>query len=137
MNNLSAIKQMAAENRIEYCHYTLARFIQQSIPQATELCLWLAVLVNIEINRGNVCLDIASLYKKSQELGWNQNSALQISLHLTTSPIIGAEADAPTAGCCSSKSSTSIAISHNEKYCRQPVGDGAQYATRSALPICS
>ncbi|MBC8212585.1 MAG: exodeoxyribonuclease V subunit alpha [Gammaproteobacteria bacterium] len=93
MNNLSAIKQMAAENRIEYCHYTLARFIQQSIPQATELCLWLAVLVNIEINRGNVCLDIASLYKKSQELGWNQNSALQISLHLTTSPIIGAEAD--------------------------------------------
>jgi len=93
MNNLAVIKKMAAENRIEYCHYTLARFINNSIPQASEFCLKLAVLVNIEINRGNVCLEVDAIQQKSHELGWSRLSSDEIEKQLAASPISGTEAD--------------------------------------------
>ena len=71
MNNLQKIKTLVTEKKLDYSHFTLARFINDNIPESTEFCLWLSVLVNEEIHRGNVCIEIQSIHKKSRELGWN------------------------------------------------------------------
>ena len=72
MNNLSSIKKLVSENRLDYSHYALARFIDDTIINSTELCLWLSVLVNIELSHGNVCLEISSVNRKCRELGWTE-----------------------------------------------------------------
>jgi len=90
MSKLAEIKKLAAENKLDYCHYTLARFIDDNIQHATEFCLWLSVLVNVEINRGNVCLDVSSIPQKSQELGWiNCPKISEILPRINSSPVVG------------------------------------------------
>ena len=73
MADLTFIQNLVTAKRLDYCHYTLARFIKESIPEASDECLWLCVLVNLEIDQGNVCLDLAALTEKSESLGWNKS----------------------------------------------------------------
>ncbi|MCK5662794.1 MAG: exodeoxyribonuclease V subunit alpha [Thiotrichaceae bacterium] len=90
MSKLAEIKKLACESKLDYCHYTLARFIDNNIQHATEFCLWLSVLVNVEINRGNVCLDVSSIPQKSQELGWtNCPKSSEILTNIKSSPVVG------------------------------------------------
>ena len=94
MDCLANIKQLVSENRLEYAHYTLARFIKMNISEATEFCLWLSVLVNSEINRGNVCLELAGIQHKSRELGWKHLPPVsELSARIQQSPVVGAEAE--------------------------------------------
>ena len=69
MNGLTEIKKAIQKNELEYSHFTLARFFLEQFPQASEFDLWLSVLVNLEISRGNVCLSIHSIFEKSRQLG--------------------------------------------------------------------
>lgn len=90
MSALSNIKNLVSENRLDYSHFTLARFINNSVADASEFCLWLSVLVNIEINRGNVCLDVSSIRRKSLELGWPDLPAdKEIAERIRSSRVVG------------------------------------------------
>jgi|SaaInlStandDraft_4_1057021.scaffolds.fasta_scaffold00072_34 exodeoxyribonuclease V alpha subunit len=90
MNKLLEINKAILENKLDYSHYTLARYINENIAEATEFCLWLSILVNVEINRGNVCLEISSIPHKIKELGWSgypeNNELLQ---QIESSPVVG------------------------------------------------
>ncbi len=89
MKTLQRIETTLRKNEIESGHMTLARFLQQQFPQAGELDLWLSVLVNMEISRGNVCLPMSDLVEKSVQAGWpdlpDQQSLLQ---QLQASPLL-------------------------------------------------
>ncbi|MCK4710394.1 MAG: exodeoxyribonuclease V subunit alpha, partial [Gammaproteobacteria bacterium] len=64
------------------------------IQDATEFCLWLSVLVNVEISRGNVCVDISSIQQKSLELGWNYCPTIgQLLEQINSSPVVGSGDD--------------------------------------------
>lgn len=90
MADLTNIKSAVNEKRLDYCHFTLARFINQTVEEATEFCLWLSILVNIEINSGNVCLEISAIRKKGLELGWPElPSANELWERIRLSPVVG------------------------------------------------
>ncbi|MCK5664883.1 MAG: exodeoxyribonuclease V subunit alpha, partial [Thiotrichaceae bacterium] len=94
MNKLLEIKKIILENKLDYSHYTLARYINENIQEASIFCLWLSVLVNVEINRGNVCLEILSIPHKSSDLGWSDypdNS--ELLQQIKSSPVVGKEDD--------------------------------------------
>ncbi len=94
MADLNIIRQHILNNGIDYCHFTLAQYINRSIPEASELCLWLAVLVNLEIDQANVCLDIESVSEKSAAWGWREIPGLeQLQNDIADCPVIGRPGD--------------------------------------------
>jgi len=94
MAELKNIQRVVLTNQLAYSHYTLARFIYEAIPEATELSLWFCVLVSLEIDKGNVCLEITDIHKLSEELGWQQLPPLQeIYPSLIDSAVIGSAFD--------------------------------------------
>ncbi len=94
MSKLTEIKKNISDNNLDYSHYTLAQFISNSNNDATEFCLWLCVLVSVEINRGNVCLDILSIPKLNKELSkLNYPAAKELKKKIEASPIVGKEGD--------------------------------------------
>lgn len=70
MNDLAAIKKLIDDNQLDYSLWALARFTRQVIPESTGFDLWLLVLVNLEISRGNACMKIDDIKEKSIQLGW-------------------------------------------------------------------
>lgn len=70
MKALDQFRQLVSDNKLDYSHYTLARFVLEVQPKASELDLWLLVLSNIEISQGNVCLDLSILKEKISQLDW-------------------------------------------------------------------
>lgn len=70
MADLHFIQAAAREKRIDYRHYTLARFINDTIAGASDFCCWLCVLVDMELSKGNVCLNVDIIKPRSLELGW-------------------------------------------------------------------
>ena len=94
MADLKIIRQHIHKNGIDYCHYTLAQFISRSFPDASELCLWIAVLVNLEIDKANVCLEINTIEQKSRAWGWYEiPSIAELERIIERSPVIGKPGD--------------------------------------------
>lgn len=92
MDKLKHITQAVKHNRLDYAQLTLARYLLELHPAATELCLHLAVLVNHEIQQGNVCLSIKDIAKRSEALllcPVTDIHSLQQSIQ--NSPIIGSQ----------------------------------------------
>ncbi len=90
MSELNTIRQHIIDNGIAYGHYTLAQFIKRKIPEANELSLWLAVLVNLEIDRANVCLDIAAIRHRSEAWGWPEIPGIdELQDLIASSPVFG------------------------------------------------
>ena len=92
MADIGTIKKLVDANHLDYSLYTLARFIQQAIPASTTFDLWLIILVNLEISRGNVCLDLEGLAEKNLQLGWNEFAGKQECLQRITSSAVVASA---------------------------------------------
>ena len=94
MADLNIIRKHVQQNGIDYCHYTLAQFINRSFPDASELCLWIAVLVNLEIDKANVCLEIKSIEQKSRTWGWQNIPPLaELEAIIQGCPLIGKPGD--------------------------------------------
>lgn len=94
MADLNIIRQHILNNGIDYCHYTLAQLIHRSIPDASEMCLWLAVLVNLEIDKANVCLAVESIEEKSKACGWRDIPGLdELQDIIANCPVIGRPGD--------------------------------------------
>jgi exodeoxyribonuclease V alpha subunit len=90
MDNLETIKKVIIENGLDYSLYTLARFIDETTSESNSFDLWLVTLVNIEISRGNICLDVNTLKQKCDDLGWyTELSQQEIINLLQISPVVG------------------------------------------------
>lgn len=70
MADLSFIQSAAREKRIDYRHYSLARFVNDTVSGASDFCCWLCVLIDMELSKGNVCLSVDAIKPRSLELGW-------------------------------------------------------------------
>ena len=68
--HLAKIKKHLLQNNLDFNLYTLASFIHNSIPLATEFGLWLSVLVQHEVAQGNVCIRVETIEEKSRALNW-------------------------------------------------------------------
>jgi len=98
MAELDKIRNIITQNGLGYSHYALARFINETFPGSTELDLWLLILVNLEITRGNVCLDISNLKDHSQVQGWDLDwpeitGGKEVAAFLNNSEVIGSAED--------------------------------------------
>ncbi len=92
MDKLKLINQAVKQNRLDYAQITLARYLLEQHPDATELCLHLAVLVNHEIKQGNVCLSIDDIAKRSEALLLCPAPEIQTLIEsIEASPIIGSK----------------------------------------------
>ena len=69
MGRLDLIKQAVEQEQLAYSQLTLARYLAELYPQANDQELGLAVLVNEEINAGNVCLHRDEIVNRSQACG--------------------------------------------------------------------
>jgi exodeoxyribonuclease V alpha subunit len=70
MADITGLIKRISDNKLDYSLFTLARFVQQALPQSTTFDLWLLILVNLEISHGNVCMNVDEVYTKSVQLGW-------------------------------------------------------------------
>ena len=92
MKALSAIQHCIQQNQLDYSHFTLARFLSELYPQAQAFDLWLSVLLNLEIARGNVCLALSDISEKSRQLGWRQlPDADELIQRIEQSPLVGGD----------------------------------------------
>jgi exodeoxyribonuclease V alpha subunit len=89
-DKLSHIRKLAQQGLIDYSHYTLARFLNENFSEASELCLWLAILVNQEVYKGNVCLPLKEIAGSATELGWDDlPQHKQLIQAIANCPLIG------------------------------------------------
>lgn len=94
MADLNIIRQHIMQNGIDYCQFTLAQFLYRGFPDASELCLWIAVLVNLEIDQANVCLEIETIEQKSRAWGWQEVPPLdELEDIIRSCPLIGRPGD--------------------------------------------
>ena len=93
MNSLNIIHQFIQHKQLDYAYLTLARYLQEAYPLARAFDLWLAVLLNIEISQGHVCLPVAQIAVKSAALGWQDTEDLHNKKNLQSllqnNPLIG------------------------------------------------
>ncbi len=90
MADLKKIETTIFENNLDYGHFALARFMKNNYEQASDFCIWLMVLVNVEVIKGNVCLEVRAVKEKSLQLGWDDlPSDNEISHCIKTSVLTG------------------------------------------------
>ncbi len=89
-----SIKQAVREREIGYDQYTLARFVARSIPSVDELSLWLVILVNRQLQAGNICLPYDGILPRLVEHRlYAELSAAELEARIDTSPVIGGPQD--------------------------------------------
>ena len=85
---LNKIKDFISRNKLDYSHYTLALFINQTLPDTSSFDLWLCVLVQQEVEQGNVCITVESIYDKSNDLGWSEIPQEKELQHLLNNSLV-------------------------------------------------
>ena len=93
MSNESALIKIhtaVQSGLVDYADYTLARFVDDKLPNCGDIDLWLLVLVNVQLRAGHVCLDHDAIPAVAKNAGWMDcPSSVPEKNVLSRSPIIG------------------------------------------------